>query len=108
MQALALYACSELFGAKFIEFPNKKAVRKSAAMEAIQFLIEQGLVDLESQDVKIAEKSKAKLEAISNRPFYVQKINNLPFFLSFQPPQYQIVPNLYALRGNILSEVAYF
>lgn len=108
MRALALYACSEPFGAESVAFPNKKAARRSAAIEAMQFLIEQGLVDSESQDVRIAEKSKAKLEAISNGPSCTQKVNDLSALLGLQPPQYRIVPNPYALAGNILSGAAYF
>lgn len=81
MRALVLYACFEPFSAESIAFPNKKVARRSAAIEAIQFLIEQDLVDLESQNIRIAEKSKTKLEAISNRPFCTQKVNDLSALL---------------------------
>ncbi|MCJ1348964.1 hypothetical protein MMC31_007197 [Peltigera leucophlebia] len=98
----------EPFGTKSAAFATKKAARGSAAMEAMKFLMEQGLADSEGQNVRIAEKNKAKLGAILNEPSCAQKVNDLSALLGLQPPQYRIVPNPHAPAGNILSGAAYF
>lgn len=101
-------ARSEPFGSASSPFPNKKAARASAAMEAMQFLTEQGLTDSDGKDVRIARNSKAKLEAISNGSSYAQKVNELCPLLGLRPPQYRIAPNADAPVVNILSGAAYF
>ena len=103
-------ARSEPFGSVFGSFPNKKAARASAAMEAMKFLIEQGLASSEGEDVKIAKRSKEKLEALreSNSSSYAQKINELCPLLGLPQPVYRLAPNPDAPQVNILSGAAYF
>ena len=99
---------SESFGSVSSSFPNKKAARANAAMEAMQFLMQQGLADSEGKDVRTAKESKAKLEAISNVSSYTQKVNEICPLLGLRPPQYRIAPNADAPVVNILSGAAYF
>lgn len=101
-------ARSEPFGSATSPFPNKRAARASAAMEAMQFLTEQGLTDLDRTDVRIAKNSKAMLEAISNVSSYAKKVNEICPLLGLRQPQYRIAPNVDAPVVNILSGAAYF
>lgn len=103
-------ARSEPFGSVLGSFPNKKAARASAAMEAMEFLIEKGQANSEGKDVRNAKKSKEKLEAIraSNVLSYAQKINELCPLLGLPLPLYRIGPSADAPMGNILSGAAYF
>lgn len=51
------------FGSATNPFPNKKAARANAAMEAVQYLIEQGLVN-EDGSVKAKKKGKGAGKAV--------------------------------------------
>lgn len=103
-------ARSEPFGSVFGSFPNKKAARASAAMEAMEFLIEQGLANSEGKDVRVPKNSKEKLEAIrvSNVSTDAQKVNELCPLLGLPLPFYRFGPSPDAPVGNILSGAAYF
>lgn len=103
-------ARSEPFGSESDSFPNKKAARASAAMKAMEFLIEQGLANSEGKDVRVAKKSKKKLNAIrlSNLSTDAQKVNELCPLLGLPLPLYRFGPSPDAPVGNILSGAAYF
>lgn len=104
-------ARSEPFGSVSGSFTNKKAARASAAMEAMEFLIEQGLANSEGKDVRVAKKSKKKLETIRGSNLSItdaQKINELCPLLGLPLPLYRFSPNPDAPVGNILSGAAYF
>ena len=103
-------ARSEPFGSVFCSFPNKKAARASAAMEAVNFLIEQGLANSEGKDVRVGKKSKEKLGAIqvSDVSSFAQKVNELCPLLGLPPPLYRFGSSADAPVGNILSGAAYF
>lgn len=109
-------ARSESFGCVFGSFPNKKAARASAAMEAMEFLIEQGLANSEGKNVQVKaakKKSKEKVEAIERVLSNVsttdaQKINELCPLLGIPLPIYRFGPSPDAPVGNILSGAAYF
>lgn len=106
-------ARSEPFGSEFGSFPNKKAARASAAMEAMNFLIEQGLATSEGKDVRVGKKSKEKLEAIqdsnvSSSCSFAQKVNELCPLLGLPLPLYRFGSSADAPVGNILSGAAYF
>lgn len=105
----AIPARSEPFGSVSDLFTTKKATRASAAMEAMKFLIKQGLANSEGKYVRIL-KSRVKLEAISNilKP-YKQKVHELCPLLGLVHPQYRFAPSAHAPAGsNILSGTAYF
>lgn len=103
-------ARSDPFGSVSGPFPNKKAARASAAMEAMEFLIEQGQANSEGKNVRVAKQSKEKIEAIraSNVSSYAQKVNDLCPLLGLPLPLYRFGPSPDAPVGNILSGAAYF
>lgn len=105
-------ARSEPFGSAFSSFPSKKAARASVAMEAMQFLIDQGLANSEGKDIRTAKKgSKEKLEAIllSNSSSYTQKVHELCPLLGLPQPLYRLASDADGpMVNNILSGAAYF
>lgn len=74
------------FGSNSKPFPTKKAARNEAAKQAVQFLIDQGLTNLDGT-VKIRKKgipgkvinAEGKALEVNMDATYVQKVNGMSF-----------------------------
>lgn len=96
------------FGSTSMQFSSKKGARNNAAMEAMKFLIAEGLATADGKDPSKTEKNTVRLDVILTGTSYAQRINELCPILGVPLPKYVLAPNPHAPVSNILSGAAYF
>ena len=118
----SLYACECLidkradspFGSKDMGFPSKKAAKTNAAMEAVNWLVEQGELNPDGtakkrKKLKLGTAVKAQAPSTGGEGkgiSFGQRVNDLYPILGLSAPEYRLRPSPQA--PNFHSGAAYF